>query len=272
MTTVGEVTQLNRFPVKSMQGESPVEVDIDEDGIVGDRTWALRDVETDKLVSAKMPRLWARALDCTVTGTGDDVALTLPGGATFTIDDPDLPGACSALFGREVVLERAERTQQGVYASDWPDVEGLTLSGEVDFPTNLLGTGTRFVDVAAIHLITTASLRALEGSTPDLDVDTRRFRPSLVIDTPSADGFVENGWQGHTLRIGQVEIVVGIPAPRCVMTTLEQPGLDREPGMLKALARVNRQTNKVGTFACLGAYAKVSQFGPVRVGDEVSIV
>lgn len=272
VTTVGVVIQLNRFPVKSMQGESPVEVDLDEDGIVGDRIWALRDVATGKLVSAKQPRLWRKALDCTATGAGSDVSVALPDGSRFTIDDPELLAACSSLFGRDVVLEAAEHTQQGVYASDWPDVDGLTLSGEIDFPTNLLGTGTRFVDVEALHLITTASLGGLAGSADGLDVDSRRFRPSLVIETPTDDEFVENGWQGQTLSIGDAEITVGIPTPRCVMTTLEQPGLDREPAMLKALALVNRQENKLGTFACLGAYAQVNRIGSVRVGDEVRIL
>lgn len=272
MKTLGVIAHLNRFPVKSMQGDSPEAVDLDDDGIVGDRIWALRDVATDKLVSAKRPRLWRSALDCTVTGLGDAVAVTLPSGVTFQIDDPALPAAFSALFGREVVVERSERSQQGVYATDWPTVEGLTMSGEMDFPTNLLGAGTSFADVAPVHLITTASLRALAGSADNLDVDIRRFRPSLVIDTPSVEGFVENDWKGQTLRIGPVEVTVGIPSPRCVMTTLQQPGLEQEPAMLEALARVNRQENALGAFACLGAYARVNLSGQIRVGDEVTMV
>lgn len=272
MTTLGVITHLNRFPFKSMQGESPSSIELAGDGVVGDRTWALRDVATGKLVSAKRPRLWRRALDCTVTGTGDEAAVTLPDGVTFMIDDPALPAAFSALFGRDVLIERSERSQQGVYATDWPEVDGLTLSGEMDFPTNLLGTGTSFVDVAPLHLITTASLRALAESAAGLDVDIRRFRPSLVIDTPSSDGFVENDWEGRTLHIGSAEVTVLIPAPRCVMTTLEQPGLQREPAMLEALARVNRQKNAFGTFACLGAYARVDVAGRVRVGDEVRML
>lgn len=272
MKTIGVIANLNRSPVKSMQGEAPEAVNLNDDGVVGDRVWALRDVSTGKLVSAKKPGLWRSALDCTVTGMGDDAAVTLPSGVTFKIEDPALPAAFSALFGRAVLVERAERSQQGVYATEWPTVEGLTMSGEMDFPTNLLGAGTSFADVAPIHLITTASLRALAGSADDLDVDIRRFRPSLVIDTPSVEGFVENDWKGRTLRIGSTEVIVGIPSPRCVMTTLEQPGLEREPAMLKVLARVNRQENALGTFACLGAYARVNVPGQIRVGDEVKMV
>ncbi len=142
----------------------------------------------------------------------------------------------------------------------------------MDFRTNLLGTGTSFVDVAPLHLITTASIRALADSADGLDVDIRRFRPSLLIDTPSNGGFVENEWKGRTLRIGSAEVTVLIPAPRCVMTTLAQPALKREPAMLEALARVNRQENAFGTFACLGVYARVDISGQVRVGDGVKML
>jgi uncharacterized protein len=75
MSTVGTVATINRFPVKSMQGEALDEALVDENGIAGDRTWALRDVETDKLVSAKRPRLWRAMLDCRVTGLGTHACL-----------------------------------------------------------------------------------------------------------------------------------------------------------------------------------------------------
>lgn len=269
MTAIGTVASLHRFPVKSMAGESLDEVMIDADGVVGDRAWALRDAETGKLVSAKRPRLWRSALDCQATGTGDDVEVTLPTGDRYHVTDPALRVSLGALFGREIGVEAATGPQQGVYESDWPEIDGLTLAGPMDFPTNLSGEGTTFVDVEVLHLLTTASLRALGDAAPDITVDVARFRPSLVIDTPELDGFVENDWEGATLTIGDVELTVGMPTPRCVMTTVSQPGLPREPGVLQAIAEHNRLTNELGTFACLGAYATVARPGVVRAGDEV---
>lgn len=274
-TTIGTVASLHRFPVKSMQGESLDEVTLDADGIVGDRRWALRDAETGKLVSAKRPRLWRAALDCTAVtppgGTVDDVEVTMPSGEVYGIHDPGLRIALSALFGREVAVEAAERGQQGTYESDWPEIEGITLSGELELPTNLTGEGTSFIDLGILHLLTTASLTALAAADPDLVIDERRFRPSMVIDTPTLSGFAENDWGGRTLTVGDAVITAGDPAPRCVMTTVSQPDLPRQPGVLQAIAEHNRLSNDLGTFACLGIYANVAQAGTIRVGDEITL-
>ncbi len=275
MTTIGTVASIHRFPVKSMQGEVLDAAEFDGNGVVGDRTWALRDAETGKLVSAKRPRLWRAALDCRASvpegGTADDVEVTVPTGEIYGIHDAGLRIALSALFGREITVEESTHAQQGTYESDWPEIDGITLAGEIEFPTNLTGEGTSFVDVGVLHLLTSASLTALAAAAPDVTIDVRRFRPSLVIDTPGVSGFVENAWSGKTLTIGDAVIPVGDPAPRCVMTTVAQDGLPREPGVLQAIAEHNRLSNELGTFACLGVYATVAQPGTIRVGDEITI-
>jgi uncharacterized protein len=272
MSAVGTVATINRFPVKSMQGEALDQAVVDENGIEGDRTWALRDVETGKLVSAKRPRLWKAMLDCRATGSHDDVVVDLPSGDRFHIGDPELPGALGELFGRPVTVEASTHARQGVYASDWLEIEGLDLAGEIDLPTNLTGEGTSFVDVAVLHLLTTASLAALASVGPETAGSVDRFRPSLLIDTPVLDGFAEDGWAGRTLRIGEVEIVVGEPAPRCVMTTLDHSGLPAEKGVLTTLAEHHRVTTGLGTHACLGSYARVLKPGTVRVDDPAELI
>lgn len=268
---IGTVSAINRYPVKSMQGESPASVELDENGIVGDRTWALRDTETGKLVSAKRPRLWRSALDCGATGTGDDVVVTLPSGETFGIHDAALSIALEALFGRHVSIEEATGPMQGTYESDWPEIEGITLAGEMEFPTNLGGEGTSFVDLGILHVLTTASLRSLAAAAPDSVVDVRRFRPSILLDTPDLDGYPENDWEGRTLEVGDVTITMGGPAPRCVMTTVAQGDLPRDAGVLQAIAAENRLSNPLGTFACLGAYASVAAGGTLGTGTPATL-
>jgi uncharacterized protein YcbX len=266
MTTIGTVASVHCFPVKSMQGEAPASVAVDENGVVGDRTWALRDTETGKLASAKRPRLWRPLLDCRATGVGDDVVVTLPSGERYGIGEAGLPIDLEALLGRSVAIEAATGPQQGVYESDWPELEGITLAGEVDFPTNLTGEGTSFVDLGILHLLTTTSMG---------DFDVRRFRPSILIDTPDLAGFPENEWSGRTMTIGAgddaVVLSIGDPAPRCVMTTVAQGDLPRDPGVLRTIAADNKVTNVLGTFACLGCYARVETGGTVSVGAPVSL-
>lgn len=272
---VGTVASLHRFPVKSMQGDAPSSVQVDEDGIVGDRTWALRDTETAKLISAKRPRLWRAMLDCVATGVGDDVAVTLPSGETFGISDAGLPLALEALFGRSVAVEASTGPMQGTYESDWPEIDGISLAGEMEFPTNLTGDGTSFVDVGILHVLTTTSMASLASANGDMTVDHRRFRPSILLDTPDLAAYPENDWNERTLTIGSGEdavvISLGEPAPRCVMTTVEQGDLPREPAVLQTIAAENRLTNPLGTFACLGCYASVETGGTIAVGDPVTL-
>lgn len=275
MTTIGTVASLHRFPVKSMQGDAPTAVEVDENGIVGDRTWALRDTETGKLISAKRPRLWRAMLDCSATGVGDDVVVTVPSGESFGISDPALPLALEALFGRTVAVEASSGPMQGTYESDWPEIDGISLAGELEFPTNLTGEGTSFVDLGILHLLTTTSLATIAATDDELVVDPARFRPSILLDTPGLDGFPENEWAGRTLTIGTdddaVSITVGEPAPRCIMTTVAQGDLPRQPGVLQAIAAENRLTNDLGTFACLGSYATVATGGTIHAGAPVTL-
>jgi uncharacterized protein len=77
-------------------------------------------------------------------------------------------------------------------------------------------------------------------------------------------GFVENAWIGHTLAIGDaVRLSITGPCPRCVMTTLAQGDLPRDPGILRTAAQYN-QVN-------VGVYAAVVRGGTIRRGDPVSL-
>jgi hypothetical protein len=93
---------------------------------------------------------------------------------------------------------------------------------------------------------------------------------NLIVETP-ADGFVENAWLGQTLAIGgDVQITVVMPDPRCVMTTVAQGDLPRDPQVLKALARHNRLDVGGGLYPCCGVYAIAAAPGTIRVGDQVA--
>jgi uncharacterized protein YcbX len=87
----------------------------------------------------------------------------------------------------------------------------------------------------------------------------------LIINTGDKRDFVENSWIGKTLGIGaEVKIQVTGPCPRCVMTTLAQGDLPRDPGILKTAAKHNEVR--------VGIYASVVEPGTVRIGDEVKVL
>jgi len=93
--------------------------------------------------------------------------------------------------------------------------------------------------------------------------EARRFRPNIVLEPSSSEkGFVEDQWVGRTLVIGdEVRIDITGPCPRCVMTTLPQGDLPKDPGILRTVAQHN-QVN-------VGVYGVVLQGGTIRRGDPV---
>jgi uncharacterized protein YcbX len=63
MMAEGAVVSLWRYPVKSMMGEELNASDVTDRGLLGDRSLALVDTETGKVVSAKNPKKWSPMFD-----------------------------------------------------------------------------------------------------------------------------------------------------------------------------------------------------------------
>lgn len=277
MSIVGSVLSIYRYPVKSMCGEKLDKAAIGPGGLVGDRQWALRDSETGKMVSAKRPQRWGAILECRAWYDDDGRAcVELPSGTQFEIQDPAAPKALSELFGREVTVERFGEVGQGSYESDWPAIEGMLLSGQenVEFPTNVAGDHTDgFVDVFPMHLTTTSGMTILRKENPSLMVDDRRFRPTIVIDTGGAEGFVENQWSGRQVKVGDVVLSVIRPTFRCMMAVAAQADLPRQNEVLKTLARINgdhvdlKLADASGRGAHFGVWANVARPAPIQIGD-----
>jgi hypothetical protein len=283
------VAEISRCPVKSMLGEQLTTATVTESGIAGDRAWALIDTETDKIASAKHPRLWAGLLALRATypeGPDDHSQVRIEGGDGCVLSSgaADVDASLSALVGRAVRLEAAP-APGATYDELWPDIEGMAPSSFLDetrtgrspdgedisaLEIGMLAPGT-YQDVAPITLMTTASLRAAAALYPSGAWDPRRFRSSILIDHPG-DDFAEQDWVGRTLHIGTTVLSVVAPTPRCVMITLEQQDLPGDVGLLRTLAKHNRlDVGGSGQFACLGAYAMVTQPGEIHVGDDVTV-
>lgn len=269
--SLGRIDSIWRYPVKSMQGEMLDRVTLDSSGIAGDRRFAVRDLTSGRIVSAKAPRLGRALLDCRAVHDADGRVIVTVDGVEFRVGDDDaaIDTALSNVLDRPVSLVSLGRGDE-TYASEWPAIEGLALSGiEMDLPM----PNDSFADVAPLHLLTTSSLHHVASLLPDAAIDHRRFRPGIVIDTGAAgDGFVENDWADRPARLGAATIAFGAATPRCVMTTVAQPGLPADPRVLRTLAATNRRDyGGFGMFACLGVYAGVTAGAEIRVGDELVI-
>lgn len=275
---VGRVGELWRYPVKSMRGERLPSAPVSDRGIAHDRGYALCDQQSGKIASAKHPRLWGGLLRCQARVVSADgaVCVTLADGRDLLTGQDETDEALSTLTRHRVQLIHLAPRQPEIERY-WPDVDGLTLRDTVT--SGSIGQGApegTFFDFAPLHLLTTATLAQLRAVYPQGQVDMRRFRPNLLIHTPSeTQGFVENDWVGQSLQIGRdVRVRVISPVPRCVVPTLPQGELAEDLGILRAVARSNRPPvpGLGGTrLPCLGVYASVEQSGVMLPGDAVRL-
>ena len=286
------ISALNRFPVKSMQGEQLDVADVGLRGVAGDRAYALVDGEDGSIASAKHPRKWGALLGFSARFTAEPaideapppVLVTFPDGSVLASDDAGMDGALSEVLGRQVRLT-SEVPAGGRFEEQWPDIDGLapqdfidrtTRSHEGSEPVSSLDLGAlapagTFFDLAVLHLLTSSTLDHLAGLAPGPAFDVRRYRANLVV-AGAPDGFAEDAWVAHSVGAGGLRATVSMLAMRCIMTTLAQPGLAQDRDTLRAIARHHREDIPgLGTWACAGVYAAVTTPGSVRVGDEVTV-
>jgi hypothetical protein len=165
--SVGTLSALWRFPVKSMQGEPLTQAPVDVRGVLGDRLYAVRDPD-GKLGSTKNTRRFRRMdglLDFRARYESDlTPVITLPDGTEVRGDDEHVHWAIAHGLGR-------------------PDV----VLAKEDIISHF--------DELPLHIVTSAS-------TAHTGIDQRRLRPSMVIDVAETDGRPEDGWVGRELHIG----------------------------------------------------------------------
>jgi len=288
--SVGSVVGLWRFPVKSMGGERLEQAEITARGLVGDRAYALIDLDTGKVASAKSVRLFPDLLGCRAAfveppRSGRElpsVRITLPDGTSVTSDSGDVDRVLSAYFRRDVILARAAPDDFTIdmYHPDLEDLDhrdtvveqklGSAFFAEAGLASPVpVGS---FFDLFPVTVLTTSTLERLSELRSESRFDQRRFRMNVIVGTEQP-GFVENDWVGRNLLIGDaVELSVELPDPRCVMTTLAQDELPRDTDVLRALIQHNRiQVGDSGRYPCVGVYAVVDESGTVQTGDDVGL-
>ncbi|MEU8610620.1 MOSC domain-containing protein [Actinoplanes sp. NPDC048791] len=225
-----KVVELRRYPIKSLLGERPAAVDVEQRGLAGDRLWAVRDTE-GKLGSGKNTRRFRRmpGLFRLRGHFADPVPVVeLPDGRRFAADDPAGHRAVSEVLGRPVTIAR----------------EAEVLHH----------------DEGPVSVISTAALRRLRELTGEA-VDPLRFRANLLIDMPGS-GFPEEEWLGRDLRIGdQVVLRPRRRLTRCVMIDQAQADVPEHGRLLRTVAEHHDLT--------FGVWATVERTGRIQLGDTL---
>lgn len=238
-----------------MQGESLESAEIQEAGLAGDRVWAVMDSATGlALTGRREPRLLMAEARL---GPEGEPEIKLPDGTTCRGTGSGTDTALSDWLGRDVSLARAD---------DLPSTHAEAFADATDDSSQVVSWAMpagRFVDLYPILVITTASLRAAARHHPAGRWETRRFRPNIVVDAPG-DDWCEDAWVGAEVLFGsQLRLAPARRASRCTMVTRPQPGIERDIDIFRTLS-----ANHGADF---GVWATVSNPGPVRTGDPVSV-
>jgi uncharacterized protein YcbX len=271
------ISQLWTYPVKSMVGSMVERVELSELGIVGDRHWAIRDLERGGIRGAKKI---GELMQFSAQRKNNDAIITFPDGTHVSSADEDVNFMLSGVLGRNVLLEslptdnNLEHFRRGPGDSDDPLTELRGIFGREEneplpnfasFPPEVAEfespPGTHH-DCWPLMVMTTSALQAMQQALPDSNVDIKRFRPSIVIDTPES-GHPEFTWTGKTAQLGTAVIEFLDPCPRCIMITRKIN--DELPEDRAILRHVVRDLNQN-----VGVYARIVTPGHVALGDTLT--
>jgi uncharacterized protein len=236
---LGRISAIFRYPVKSMAGESLDVARLSWHGIEGDRRFAFRRLGDKSgfpwLTASKLPQL----LLYKPFGRDSNTAELLP----THVCTPD---------GKEYEIRSDELRQE--------------ISSRYGSELELMNLRHGIFDEACISVITLGTVHGIERES-GRDLDLRRFRPNIVIDTDSTEPFAEDKWVGQTLTFGEgnsaAALRVTMKDERCVMINFNPDTVERDSEVMKTVVRVN------GNYA--GVYGTVVTAGEFRVGQVVTL-
>ena len=271
------VTQIWRYPVKSMMGERLLEAELGENGIPGDRAWAVRDEKRGGIRGAKkIPQL----MDMEASSRGDAPLIIARDGHSAAANDPHIHQWLSEKLKHPVTLwplvppEQLDHYRRGAPDSDDPLEEFRTVMGRLpgeslpdfsDMPELLefeSPPGTYF-DAFPILLLSQQSLQTLNALYEESIFDVRRFRPNVLLDFTDSDmPFPEQDLIGKTVTIGDAVLDVVATCPRCSMTTHAFADLPKDTKIMRRLVEK--------TDGNLGVYATIKTPGAIKEADRLS--
>lgn len=229
----GRVVGLWRYPVKSMAGEALSEIDVSWHGLAGDRRWAF--------IRNGVPRSGFPWLTLRERG---DMSHYHP-----SFVEPDRPDESALVV----------RTPEGVdHVIDDPVLAAhLAPDG-----ARLIKQDRGIFDTFPLSLVSTRTLAQLSDAV-GLPLDVQRFRPNILVETTEEGESPEDAWVGRVLRVGAMRMRIDKRDGRCVVITIDPVTTERNPLILKTVAR--------DRDGCVGVYGSTVEPGRVAVDDAVFI-
>lgn len=237
---IGHVREIVRYPVKSMAGIPLESAVLGWHGLAGDRRYAFRRVGVDN----GFPWLSASRLA--------ELVLYHPVGLDESTGEP-LPTHIRTPDGEVLKLNSPELQSE--------------LAGRVGSGLELMRLRHGIFDEAPVSVISLTTMAGI-GREVGLDLDRRRFRANIVLETTGIEPFLEDGWVGGVLTFGDGDpsaaVSVTLRDLRCGMINLDPETAEKDMRVMKTVVRLNEN------YA--GVYANVVRTGTIRVGDRVSLM
>lgn len=240
MTRVGHVCEIVRYPIKSMAGTAAESACLGWHGLDGDRRFAFRRSGDDSgfpwLSASRVPELLLYHPFGLDESTGEPLPthVRTPAGSSLELRGAALESEIEGRFGAAVELMRLKHG---------------------------------FFDEAPVSVIGLATMAGI-GREAGLDLDRRRFRANIVLETERGEPFHEDEWIGRTLVFGEGEAGPAVSVTqrdvRCRMINLDPVTGAHDARVMKTVVRLNGNT--------AGVYGTVVRRGAIRVGDRVTLV
>lgn len=249
-----EISEIWRYPVKSMLGEQLDQANVGSSGIEGDRRWAVVDAESGVSLSAKR---YADLLRCQAWTSDSEVMIRLPNRRELPAGSAEVARGLSDLLGRQVATRSAEATETIQHEFPTAVTEG---EGE---PFLYEPKTEAFVDCAPLQLLTTGTLKEFQRLLPASIIRRARFRPNFLVETDEI-GFIENDWVNIDITLGSLRCQVYDHTRRCIMVALAQGDLPRDTDVIRTILKNNDGR--------AGVALRTLDSGIVRYGAKVEVI
>jgi uncharacterized protein len=234
---IGQIKAIFRYPVKSMAGEQLDTASLGWHGLDGDRRFAFRRLVDQGgfpwLTASRLPELILFKPFRQDLGS-DNLAPThvrTPDGKVLEFRGEELRAEIARRHGAEVQLMQLN---QGIF------------------------------DEASVSLITLATTLQIERES-GRNLDIRRFRPNLFIETYKNEPLEEDDWVGKVIVFGEKAeggaVSITLRDKRCVMINFDPETAQADPSVLKSVVRLNQNN--------AGVYGTVIGTGNLSVGQKI---
>jgi hypothetical protein len=262
-----QLSNLTYYPIKACRGFDVTKSRVERMGLANDRRMMVVTPEGEFLTQ----REYAKLALITPTLKNDSVTLSAPNfdSLQFAIQKSGTPTSVNIW------------KSSGVSAIDQGDESAQWLSAWLGAPVRLVHVDERikrklnpdfavsaedhtgFADGYPILIISEESLRDL-NSKLGAALPMNRFRPNIVVQNCAP--FAEDTWK--RIRIGNVEMALVKPCPRCVVTTIDKDTLEKNKEPLKTLNTYRKQKDG----AMFGMNVIPLNEGEIKVGMSVEIL